>query len=169
MADLQDIDARIGHLEDIEAIKRLKYKYFRCLDTKALDELAECFIEDVITSYSDGQYSLQGIYAIMKFIKRGLARYDFFGLHHGQHPEIELTGDATARGTWALYNYMINTEKDRCMLIGAFYHDEYVKINGEWKIKSTGYRRIFEEAWDRGDTPSLNLKANMFASLTEPL
>ena len=33
-------------LLEIEAIKRLKYKYFRCLDSKRWAELAECFVED---------------------------------------------------------------------------------------------------------------------------
>jgi len=169
MANLEELDARIGRLEDIEAIKRLKYKYFRCLDTKALDELAECFTEDVATSYSEGHYTLQGIYAVMKFIKRGMARYEFFGVHQGHHPEIEFTSDIAATGIWEMLAYMIDTKEDKCMLIGAFYHDEYVKVNGEWKIKSTGYNRIFEENWQRGDVPSLELKANRFASLTEPL
>jgi hypothetical protein len=27
----------------------------------------------------------------------------------------------------------------------AFYHDEYVKVDGEWKIRSTGYERLYEE------------------------
>ena len=27
----------------------------------------------------------------------------------------------------------------------AIYHDEYVKVDGEWKIRHTGYDRIFEQ------------------------
>ncbi len=169
MADLAELEARIRRLEDIEAIRRLKYKYLRCLDSKLWDEFAECFAEDATTSYSDGQYQPQGVYAIMKFIKRGLARYHFFGMHHGHHPEIEITSDTTARGTWALDNYMIDTQENKGFVTTAFYHDEYVKVNGEWKISSTGYDRVFEESWERGDTPSLNLTANMFASSTEPV
>jgi len=61
MADLAELEARIRRLEDIEAIRRLKYKYFRCLDSKLWDEFAECFTEDATTSYSDGQYRPQGI------------------------------------------------------------------------------------------------------------
>ena len=33
-------------LQEIEAIKRLKYRYFRCIDTKAWKELEDCFSED---------------------------------------------------------------------------------------------------------------------------
>ena len=39
------------------------------------------------------------------------------------------------------------------MLHGAgFYHDEYVKVGGEWKIAVTGYDRTFEQIEVR-DTP----------------
>jgi bile-acid 7alpha-dehydratase len=163
MTDLADLEGRMRRLEDIEAIKRLKYKYFRTLDRKLWDEMAECFTPDATTSYSNGQYRLQGVYAIMKFLQRGLARYDFFGIHQGHHPEIELTGKDTARGTWAAFNYMMDTRDNRGLLIGAYYHDDYVRMDGEWKIKHTGYDRILEESWERGDAPSLKLTANMFA------
>jgi len=33
-------------LVEIELIKRLKYKYARCLDQKLWDEIAECFTAD---------------------------------------------------------------------------------------------------------------------------
>jgi hypothetical protein len=31
----------------------------------------------------------------------------------------------------------------------AFYYDEYVKESGQWKIKSTGYTRLYEEMGSR--------------------
>jgi len=168
---LEDLQAsnetRRRRLEDIEAIKRLKYKYFHTLDHKQWDQMAECFAEDAVTHYHDGEYQQKGVYQIMKFIQRGLARYHFFGFHQGHNPEIDITSDTTARGTWALHNYMIDTQEDKNLLICAFYHDEYVKAEGEWKIKSTGYERIFQETWERGDTPSLELVANIFATSSE--
>ncbi|RLC93485.1 MAG: nuclear transport factor 2 family protein [Chloroflexi bacterium] len=167
MARPEELEARLRRLEDIEAIKRLKYRYFRTLDCKLWDELAECFTPDATTDYSEGQYHFQGIYAIMKFLQRAMARYDFFGMHQGHHPEIELTGEGMARGTWAAHNYMIDTRQDRAMLMAAFYHDEYVRVDGEWKIRHTGYQRVFEESWDRQETPGLELTANMFATSAE--
>jgi len=163
MADLMELEAKMKRLEDIDAIKRLKYKYFRCLDSKLWDELAECFTEDATTSYSSGKYSFQGIDAIMQFLKEGL-NPTVISMHQCHHPEIEITSDTTARGVWALQDYVIATQANISLRGAAFYHDEYVKVNGEWKIKHTGYDRIFEEMWDRGETKSLNITANMFAS-----
>ena len=34
---------------------------------------------------------------------------------------------------------------------------EYVKVDGAWRIKRTGYTAVFHEEWKRSDTPSLRL------------
>jgi bile-acid 7alpha-dehydratase len=166
MADLADLEARMKHLEDIEAIKRLKYKYLRCLDSKLWDDLAGCFTEDATTSYSSGKYSFQGREAIMQFLREGLGP-TMISMHHGHHPEVEITSDITARGIWALEDYVIITQANLGLRGAAFYQDQYVKVNGEWKIKSTGYDHIFQETWDRRETPSLKLTDSMFMSPEE--
>jgi len=163
MADLAELEARIRVLEDIEAIKRLRHKYFRCLDGKLWDEMADCFTEDVTTSYFNGEFKFNGVDATIQFFKLGLTDA-LLALHHGHHPEIEITSETTAKGMWGLYNYLIDTENNRGQRIGGIYQDEYVKVNGEWKIKSTGYYRTFQETWDRGETPSLKLTDSMFIS-----
>jgi hypothetical protein len=161
MADLAEIEARLKRYEDIEAIKQLKYKYFRTLDSKLWDELAECFTDDATTAYSGGKHSYQGKDAIMKFLREGL-NPTMISMHQCHHPEIELTSDTTAKGVWALYDYVIITPVNMSLRGAAFYHDEYVKVSGDWKIKHTGYERIFEEVWDRGDIKSLNITESMF-------
>ena len=88
-------------------------------------------------------------------------------MHQGHHPEIELTSDTTATGIWALEDYVIMTELNMSLHGAAFYHDKYVKVDGQWKIKHTGYERIFEEIWNRADIPSLNLMQNMHAISSE--
>jgi bile-acid 7alpha-dehydratase len=169
MADATKLEARMKKLEraqavrdDIEAIKRLKYKYFRCLDSKLWDDLAECFTEDATSSYSGGKYSFQGRDAIMKFLKEGMCETRV-SMHHGHHPEIEVTGERTATGVWALEDCLIDTRSNWGVHGAAFYRDEYVKVGGGWKMKHTGYERVFEEMWDRGETKSLKITQNMFA------
>ena len=161
MASLAELEARIQALEDLEAIKRLKYKYLRCLDTKQWDEMAETFAVDATTSYSDGELSFSGRDAIMKFLRESAMaeRNGMIGVHHVHHPEIELTGPASAKGTWALYNYLLHRGNESGLRLCAFYHDEYIKAGAQWLIKSTGYRRVFEEVWERKDSPSLKLVA----------
>jgi len=159
MASASELEARIQALEDIEAIKRLKYKYLRCLDTKQWDEMGTTFAPDATTDYSDGELRFSGRAAIIQFLKDSAmgGPTGLIGVHQVHHPEIELTSPTTARGTWALYNYLLHKTEQTGLRICAYYHDEYVKTSGEWLIKKTGYRRIFEESWDRKDTPTLKL------------
>src|SRR4051794_39386730 len=38
-------------LVEFEQIKRLKYRYVRCLDLKLFDEIRECFVDTATASY----------------------------------------------------------------------------------------------------------------------
>ncbi len=151
----------MDNLMEIEAIKRLKYKYLRCVDMKLWNELAECFTEDAVTSFSGGEYSFEGRDAIIAFLDEALGKH-MLTQHQVHHPEIELTSDTTATGVWALQDYVINLNEGTTLFGTAYYSDEYVKVNGEWKIKSTGYERMFDELSERKDTPSLKLLHNKF-------
>jgi hypothetical protein len=167
-----DLEARIRHYEDVEAIKRLRYKYFRCLDSKLWDELPQCFAEHATASYVytsrvGGKYDCRGLDAIMEFLKKVLGRETRISLHQGHHPEIELTGDTTAKGIWQLQDLLIDLRSNTSLRGASFYYDEYVKVRGQWKIKSIDSTRIFEEVWDRAETKSLKLTANMFAPRQE--
>ena len=47
----------------------------------------------------------------------------------------------------------------RSILQGAgFYSDEYVKQDGEWKIKHTGYERTFEHITPYVEGPGVTLR-----------
>jgi len=156
----------MDELREIEAIKRLKYRYFRCLDQKKWDELKDCFIEAACSAYGDGKFSFTGRDEIMRFLIDALGRPTILTAHTGHHPEIDLTGGDSAVGTWALEDRVIDMEHKVTIRGAGFYHDEYVKVDGQWKLKSTGYQRTFEEIESRNDTPSLALTANRFETKT---
>jgi hypothetical protein len=144
-------------LQEIEAIKRLKYRYMRCIDEKRWDELEDCFVEDATVAYSGDKYAFAGRDAIMKFLVESMDRDSFFSSHRVSQPEIELTSETTATGIWALEDTVIDTHFEITLRGAAFYRDEYVKIDGQWKILSTGYERTFEEIESRKDNPRLTL------------
>ena len=156
----------MDELREIEAIKRLKYRYFRCLDQKRWEELAECFVENATSAYSDGKFSFAGREEIMRFLVGALDRPTILTAHTGHHPEIDLVGADRAIGVWALEDTVIDVEHKVTIRGAGFYRDEYVKIDGRWKLKSTGYQRTFEEIESRADTPSLTLTANRFDTTT---
>lgn len=123
-------------LYDIEAIKKLKHKYWRCNDQKLMDEIIDCFTEDAVADYATN-VRLEGRDAIVRFLRENVGRKDLISIHQGFNPEIEITGKASARGRWGFFNYMNYSEANIVMNIWAAYDDEYVKQAGEWKIKTT--------------------------------
>ena len=132
-------------LNEIEAIKRLKYKYFRCIDTKRWKELAECFSEDARCDYDSGKYAHEGRDAILAFLEGAMGRPAMITLHQVHHPEIELTGPGEATGVWYLEDRVVDREHDFVLQGAAFYRDTYRKEPEGWRIRSTGYERVFEE------------------------
>jgi hypothetical protein len=135
--------------EDLEAIRQLKYRYFRALDCKDWEALGATLTEDATTSYDSGRYAFEGRTAILDFLRGALGSKRMISMHHGHHPEIEFTGEASAQGTWYLEDKVYFLDANTVLRGAAFYKDEYVKVGGDWKIRSTGYERTFEEIENR--------------------
>lgn len=132
-------------LQEIEAIKQVKYAYFRLLDLKRFEELGELLTVGCTASYEDGKRSFEGRAAIVRFLTESLGDPGIVTAHHGHHPEIVLTGQDTATGVWYLQDRVIVPAADVEIGGTAFYRDEYVKTADRWLIGHTGYERVFEE------------------------
>jgi hypothetical protein len=151
-------------LVEIEAIKRLKFRYARCLDQKLWDEIAGCFTADAVAAYSAGAYTFEGRDAIVEFLRRSMGAETFLSSHRMHHPEIDLTGPASATGIWALEDTVIDTQWQITIRGASFYTDEYVKQDGAWLISHTAYKRTFEELQPRAELPGLRLTASWWAT-----
>ncbi|MGH9029152.1 MAG: nuclear transport factor 2 family protein, partial [Acidimicrobiales bacterium] len=101
-----------GTLEEVAAICALKYSYFRCLDTKRFDELGDLLTEDATSAYKSGELSQQGRDGIVAFLKESLSDPGMITMHTGHHPEIQLTADGEATGTWYLEDRVIMLAAD---------------------------------------------------------
>ena len=134
------MDTAIAHILDIEAIKSLKARYFRGMDTKDWDLLASCFTEDLEADFRAGPGMLaKGRDNYMSQLREVLA--DATTIHHGHMPEITLKDATTAEGVWAM--------EDIVMLPGlalqgwGHYHEQYRKgATGEWKIARVRLSRL---------------------------
>jgi uncharacterized protein (TIGR02246 family) len=144
-------------LLELEAIKRLKYRYVRLIDLKRWDELATLFTPDATATYSDGRYSFEGRDAIMAFLVDAMSSNNMLTSHKVHQPEIELRGDE-ATATWALEDVVIHLDYNMRISGAAFYTDNYVKVDGEWLIKHTGYERIYEEMEPRREETKLTAR-----------
>jgi hypothetical protein len=144
----------IQQLLDIEAIKQLKARYFLYMDTKQWEAWRELFTEDLRVegtkqapdatrdTFVDGvRDSLEGVQTC----------------HQGHTPIIELTGDTTARGVWAMFDDLRFPEghawsEGYPRRVGyGHYEEEYRKEDGEWRISLMRLARLF--VWREQDGP----------------
>lgn len=126
-------------MDDIEAIKQLKARYFRLMDTKDWDAFASVFAEDATMRNSpDPKEVFEGRSDIVAKVSAALS--DAVTVHHGHMPEIVLTSETTARGIWAMDDYV---DLPQLVLHGwGHYHEEYVKRDGEWQILTSRLTRL---------------------------
>ncbi|HKY16568.1 MAG TPA: nuclear transport factor 2 family protein, partial [Microthrixaceae bacterium] len=124
----------------VEAIKQLKARYFRTMDTKQWDEMRRVFTDDVVVDTTDsGGDVVTGADEFMAFLRETLG--EVVTVHHGHMPEIELTSATTATGIWALQDLL--QWPNGTQLVGyGHYHETYDKADGEWRIASTRLTRL---------------------------
>lgn len=145
-------------LEAIERIKQLKSRYFRFLDTRDIAGLQTVFTPDAEAYFkgADYDFSLVGWAQLEAFYRKSFQPTSF-GMHNGHHPEISVSGDS-ATGIWYLHDIFIQLDNQITVMGSALYEDDYRKVDGEWRIARTGYRRLWEEHHQRGDHISLRIK-----------
>ena len=135
--------ANLQELLDIEAIKQLKARYFRLMDQKQWDDWGLVFATDCVMEVPEAELVNHGRGEIVTSVSGALVGART--CHHGHMPEIEITGDGTARGVWAMFDYVEWDEQDgaRVGLQGyGHYREEYKREEGEWRIARTRLERL---------------------------
>ena len=127
-------------MDDYEAIRQLKARYFRFLDTKDWVGLRRLFCDDVVMdSTGSGGETITGADEFIAFLTPRIA--EAITVHHGHTPEIELLSPTTARGIWAMEDLLIWPNGARLNGFGH-YHETYEKSDGGWRIKSQELTRL---------------------------
>ena len=158
-------------LAALEEIRRVKYRYLRCVDQKRWEELAGTFIAGATASYGTPalggeEISLTGRGDIVAFLRKRLGP-DIITVHFAGQPEITIDGDAAA-GTWCFQDTVIATRYRVVIQGAAFYEDRYAReADGRWRIAHTGYVRTYEATMSLDDLPSFRLTANRWAAATD--
>jgi hypothetical protein len=127
-------------LAEIEAIKRLKARYFRTMDTKDWAGMRQVFADDVTmdTSRSGGSV-IVGADEFMAFLQTAIG--DVVTVHHGHMPEIELTSASSATGIWAMEDNLRWPDGSEMRGYGH-YLETYEKVVGSWRIKTSTLTRL---------------------------
>ena len=133
-------------LAKLEALRLLKARYFRFLDTKAWEAWGNLFTEDAVmridrvipaSAHVIEPQSI-GRAAIVKKVSEHLAGTTT--VHHGHTPELELTSATTARGIWAMEDIV---ERPGLSQNGhGHYHETYRLEDGTWRIATLLLTRL---------------------------
>lgn len=129
--------------DELEAIRQLKARYCRFLDTKDLESWSGVFTADlevtldmaVSTAGADPQTAppIVGVENFAPVVMGGLQ--NVATKHHCHTPELALTSPTTATGIWAMEDLLI-FEDGRELYGAGHYHETYEKQDGAWRIKT---------------------------------
>ncbi|MCA0045053.1 nuclear transport factor 2 family protein [Celeribacter litoreus] len=132
-------EERITAMLDREDIRALRQHYSALLDGNEADRMGEVFTDDAEVAVTVGSMkgldeiktSLRGAYQM--FDSREAGHFPF--VHAIANHEITLTGPDTATGSCYLLDFVTDRPGPQhpFLLLGR-YLDDYVRVNGEWRI-----------------------------------
>ena len=138
-------DARAA--DELEALRQLKARYCRFLDTKDVESWRDVFTTDVVvtldmavsTAGADPQTAppIEGVDSFVPMVMGGLESVatKHPASQESHTPEIALTSATTATGIWAMEDLLV-FEDGRELHGAGHYHETYDKRDGSWRIKS---------------------------------
>jgi uncharacterized protein (TIGR02246 family) len=127
-------------MDDIEAIKQLKARYCRLMDTKDWAGYRQVFTDDVTMDTTDsGGNVITGADDFLEFLVPTIG--DVVTVHQCHTPEITITSPTTARGIWAMED-MLRWPDGTDMHGYGHYTETYEKVGGDWRIKSSTLTRL---------------------------
>jgi hypothetical protein len=135
----------IERLIAIEDIRRLKARYFRCMDTKDWDGFRDVFAADAEMDMraEAGEAGLvRGAPEIAAFVRGAVDTV--VTVHHGHMPEIDVTSPTTATGVWAMEDVLRWPPGGPIADMHGWghYHETYVKRDGGWRIQTLTLTRL---------------------------
>lgn len=140
--------------EDIEALRQLKARYFRYLDTKDWDSWRSLFDDEVVGTFDNAvtthgadaaAQTWMGVDELVTSIRGVLDGCTT--VHHGHTPEIVLESPTTASAIWAMAD-IVDFPSGHTLSGAGHYHETYIKTAGQWRIRSihlTRTRMAFTE------------------------
>jgi hypothetical protein len=136
-------DVRIA---DRVALQELKAKYYRYVDTKQWDAWRELLADDIVFYKNEGFLSpvvepmAVGADDLVEKVSANME--NAVSIHQLHMPELQFTGENTATGIWALYDWVERFNGTGFQGFGHL-HENYVKgDDGRWRVSEIHLTRL---------------------------
>jgi ketosteroid isomerase-like protein len=127
-------------MDEIEAIKKLKARYCRLMDTKEWAAYRQLFTDGVVMDTTEsGGAVIEGADEFLEFLVGAIG--DVVTVHQCHTPEIELTAPRTASGVWAMEDMLRFADGSELHGYGH-YHETYEKTADGWRISASRLSRL---------------------------
>lgn len=131
---MADLLQRLARLEDLEAIRNLKYRYLNACDQKDVDAIRACFANGPIWIDFGPVGAFRHRDDFIEAYRQMACQPRVVDLHHGANPEIVIESEGQASARWALYYFNLDTDSGLTRQLGGIYLDRYRKSNEGWRI-----------------------------------
>jgi hypothetical protein len=170
-ASVSDLLHRAQLLKDELDVENLQRIYGFYLDRKMWDELAELFVED-----GSIEMAQRGVYVGKTRVREFLNLLGDEGLAHGElndHVQLQTIVDVAADGATAKARSrewnMIGVNQVSGEWSAGLYENDYIKVDGEWKIQALHYYPTFITDYDLGWTVDAQPAPGVSATLPPDL
>jgi hypothetical protein len=135
-------------LIELEALRTLKARYCRLLDTKDWVGWRALFADDFRSDTSPaGGKLIIGADDFVAFTRKALGKRSHVTAHQVHAPELELDSETRAHGVWALED-VVRLAPGVNLRGYGHYTETYVKLDGQWRFQSSTLTRLREDVFN---------------------
>jgi hypothetical protein len=145
----------IGRLAAVQAIRQVKARYFRGVDTCDGDLVRSILAEDCVLDYrgcctdpATGTDFIPAMNVVLKgranWLSDGMSRFGIVSVHQGHDADIVILDDTHATGIWTMTDRLwFPPGGDVALMTGyGHYHETYTKVEDRWLLQTTRITRI---------------------------
>lgn len=146
-----NLEKSLLELINKKEIEELRYRYWYALLDKNVERLLDLFADDVRLDYGFG-IELTSKAEIKDFFDQLLGSETLrLQVPRGANGLVEFTSDTTGKGRWMVEAITVNRDEPLATLGSVQYFEEYVKVDGQWKLSRMKNEYLyFEEVTVKG-------------------
>lgn len=154
--DLEKLEARITRLEDIKEIEKVQNKYMHWLSLGRGDKIVELFALKTpgVSAEAGDSGVFEGVEGVKRHFKVTTEKKPVIGYYsevHAVNPVIEISKDGKkAKGVWLSPGIVAEASRNLQGWEWGKYDNDYVKVDGEWKILHLRWFQTFECSYEKG-------------------